>query len=81
MARAFGNDLKWRIVFLRYDGYSRKRIAELLYISKGTVDKIWQRYMRWGTVVDSWQKSSGRRKILNRNEMKILQDLVKEKVD
>lgn len=71
MARAFSEDLKWRIVFLRHDGHSRKKIAELLYISKGIVDKVWQVYVRWGTVVNPWQKPRGRRKILSRNDMKV----------
>jgi hypothetical protein len=72
MVRSFSEDLKWRIVFLRHDGHSRKKIAELLYISKGIVDKVWQIYIRWGTVVDPWRKSPGRHKILNRCEMKVL---------
>ena len=52
MARAYGEDLKWRIVYLYHDGYSRKKIARLLHISKATVDKILQIYVQWGTVVN-----------------------------
>ena len=65
MARAFSKDLKWRIVFFRHDGHSQKKIAELLYISKGIVDKVWQVYVRWETVVNSWQNPRGRRKLLS----------------
>ena len=44
MARAFSEDLKWRIVYLHHDGYSQKKIARLLHISKGTVDNILRIY-------------------------------------
>ncbi|CAB4496411.1 unnamed protein product [Rhizophagus irregularis] len=81
MARSFSEDLKWRVVYLYHDGHRRKKIAELLHISKATVDKVLQIYVQWGTVVNPWQKLPGRHKTLTRNEMKILQELVKDKVD
>ena len=71
MVRAFSEDLKWRIVFLYHDGYSQENIAELLYISKSTVKKVLQIYIRWGTVVDPWRKPSGRHKTLTRDDMKV----------
>ncbi|GBB98439.1 hypothetical protein RclHR1_32280001 [Rhizophagus clarus] len=80
MARAFSEDLKWRIVYLYHDGHNRKKIAELLHISKYTVDKVLQIYVQWGTVVNLWQKLPGCCKTLTRNEMKILQELVKDKL-
>jgi len=52
MAYFFSDDLKWRIIFLWHDSHSWKKIAELLYISEGIVDKVWQIYMQWETVVD-----------------------------
>ena len=72
MARAYGEDLKWRIVYLYHDGYSRKKITRLLHISKTTVDKILQIYVQWGTVVNPWQRPPGRRKTLTQNEMKVI---------
>ena len=72
MTRAFSEDLKWRVVYLYHDGHGRKEIAELLYISKSTVDKILQVYIQWGTVVNPWQKPPGRHKTLTRNEMKVI---------
>ena len=71
MACAFSEDLKWRVVFLCHNGYSRKKIAELLCVSIGLVNKVWQIYIKWGTVVDPWRKPPGRRKMLNRNDMKV----------
>ncbi len=50
MARSFSEDLKWRVVFLYHDGHKRKKIAELLHISKATVDKVLQIYVQWETV-------------------------------
>ncbi len=72
MAYALSKDLKWRIVYLYYDGYSRKKISKLLYISKSTVDKVLQIYIQWGTVVNPWQKSPGRHKILTHSDMKVI---------
>jgi transposase len=72
MARAFSEDLKWRVIYLCHDGHKRKKIAELLHISKGAVDKILKIYVQWGTVVNSWQKLPGRHKTLTRNEMKVI---------
>ncbi|POG58682.1 Homeodomain-like protein [Rhizophagus irregularis DAOM 181602=DAOM 197198] len=81
MARAFSEDLKWRIIYLHHDGYSRIKIARLLHISKRTVDNILQIYVQWGTVINLWQKPPGRHKTLTQNEMKILRELIKDKVD
>ena len=72
MAYALSKDLKWRIVYLYYDGYSRKKISKLLYISKSTVDKVLQIYIQWGTVVNPWQKSPGRHKTLTQDDMKVV---------
>ena len=71
MAYTFNEDLKWRVVFLRHNGYSRKKIAELLCVSMGFVNKVWQIYVKWETVVNPWRKPPGRRKTLNRNDMKV----------
>ena len=71
MAYAFSEDLKWRVIFLRHNGYSRKKIAELLCVSIGLVNKVWQIYVKWGTVVNPWQKPPGHHKTLNRNDMKV----------
>ncbi|GES93184.1 helix-turn-helix domain-containing protein [Rhizophagus clarus] len=80
VSRAFSDDLKWRIVYLYHDGYNQKKIAKLLHISKCTVDKVLQIYVQWGTMVNPWQKLPGCHKTLTRNEMKILQELVKDKL-
>lgn len=79
MARTFSEDLKWRVVYLYYDGYSRRKIAKLLYISKSVVDKILQLYTQWGTIVNPWRKPPGRHKTLNRNEMMVIHEFVNEK--
>jgi len=71
MPLPLSEDLKWRIVFLRNDRFSRKKIAQLLYISKGTVNKVLYIYAKWGSVIDSWKKLRGRRKIFNNQEMNV----------
>ncbi|RGB22434.1 hypothetical protein C1646_776107 [Rhizophagus diaphanus] len=81
IACAFSEDLKWRIVFLYYNGHNCEKIAELLYISKTTIKKVLQIYMRWDAVVDLWKKPLERNKTLTQDDMKILQELVKDKID
>ena len=71
MAVAFSEDLKWRIIYLHHDGYSRNKIARLLHISKPTVDNILRIYVQWGTVTNPWQKPPGRHKTLTQDEMKV----------
>ena len=72
MAYALSEDLKWRIIYLYHDGYSRKNISKLLYISRSIIDKVLQTYVQWGTVVNPWRKPPGRHKTLNRDEMKVI---------
>jgi transposase len=72
MAHSFSEDLRWRVIYLYHDGHRRKKIAELLHISNSTVDKVLQIYVQWGTVINPWQKLSGRHKTLTRNEMKVI---------
>ena len=79
MACTFGEDLKWRVVYLYYDDYSRRKIAKLLYISKSVVDKILQIYTQWGTIVNPWRKPLGCHKMLNRNEMMVICEFVNKK--
>ena len=71
MPSAFSTDLKWRIVYLYYDGFSTKQIAQTLYMSKYSVKKILRIYKKWGCVIDPWLKKTGRRKTFSGNDMKV----------
>lgn len=73
MAKTLAEDLKWRIILLYYDGYSRKQIAQLLYVGKTLVNKVILIYKRWGCVVNPWKRITGRKKIFNRNDMNVRQ--------
>jgi transposase len=70
MPLAFSIDLKWRIVYLYYDGYSKRKIAQILYMSKYTVKKVLRNYRKWGCVIDPWLKKAGRYKTFNGDDMK-----------
>ena len=61
MPPAFSNDLKWRIVYLHYDGFSTTQIAQMLYMSKYTVKKVLKIHRKWGCVVDPWLKKAGKK--------------------
>lgn len=69
MPPAFSNDLKWRVVYLYYDGFSIKKIAQTLYMSKYTVKKVLRIYKKWGCVFDPWLKKAGRHKTFNGEDM------------
>ncbi|RIB02918.1 hypothetical protein C2G38_2226504 [Gigaspora rosea] len=72
MPLAYSNDLKERIVFLHFDGYDRKTIAELLYISKQLVNKVLRIYYKWGCVEHPFKRQRGRKKILSREDMQLI---------
>ncbi|CAG8823422.1 15803_t:CDS:2, partial [Dentiscutata erythropus] len=60
MPSAYSEDLKWRIVFLRHSGYSKRQIAEILYVSRSLIYKVLWLYKKWGTVVNPWRQIPGR---------------------
>ena len=72
MPTVYSNDLKWHIIYLQYDGYSKSQITKLLYISKGLVKKVLRLYKKWGTITNPWQQIPGRHKTFNRNDMNIM---------
>lgn len=50
-------------------------------MSKGTVNKIKKRYNRWACVKNPFKGVPGRRKLFSREDLTILRNLVREKVD
>jgi len=50
-------------------------------MSKGTVNKIKKRYNRWGCVKNPFKGVPGRRKLFSREDLTILRNLVRERVD
>ena len=50
-------------------------------MSKGTVNKIKKRYNCWGCVKNPFKGVPGRRKLFSREDLTILRNLVREKVD
>ncbi|CAB4440356.1 unnamed protein product [Rhizophagus irregularis] len=81
MPSAYSEDLKWRIIYLHYDGYSEKQITKLLYISQSSVKRVLRLYRKWGTVTNPWKQIPGRHKTFNRNDMNILRSIVQKNVD
>ncbi|CAG8617014.1 2299_t:CDS:2 [Acaulospora morrowiae] len=66
MGHLFSEDLKWRIVYLHQDGYSKRRISKLLYMSYSE---------------NPFKGASGRKKLFKDSDMKNPKKLVKERVD
>jgi len=52
----YSNDLKWRIIYLQNDGYSKRKISEILYISISLINKVLCLHKKWGTVANPWRK-------------------------
>ncbi len=52
MPPAYSNDLKWHVIYLHYDGYTKEQISKLLYISVSLVNKVLRLYKKWGTVTN-----------------------------
>ncbi|GES97782.1 homeodomain-like protein [Rhizophagus clarus] len=81
MAKTLAEDLKWRIILLHNDGYSKRQIANLLYIGETLVKKVIHIYAKWGCVVNPWKLTPGRKKVFSRSDMNVLRDIVHEHVD
>jgi transposase len=71
MGRSFSEDLKWRIVYLYQDGYSKRRISELLYMSYSGVCKTLRNFRRWNCVDNPFRGASGRKKLFKDRDMKV----------
>jgi len=71
MAKTLAEDLKWRIILLHSDGYSKKQIASLLYIGETLVKKVIRIYAKWGCVVNAWKLIPGRKKVFSRSDMNV----------
>ena len=81
MPREFSEDLHWRVIYLYYDGLSTIDIVNTLHMSKSVINKIIETYKRWACVKNPFKGIPGRRKLFNREDLKILKDLITEKVD
>jgi transposase len=71
MAKTIADDLKWYVILLYSNGYSRKQIAKLLYIGKTLVNKVINTYAKWGCVVNLWRRLSGKKKVFSRSDMNV----------
>ena len=71
MPPAYSNDLKWHIIYLQYDGYSKEQISKLLYISIALVKKVLHLYKKWGTVNNPWRQIPGQHKTFNQSDMNV----------
>ena len=81
MPREFSEDLWWRVVYLYTEGFSTIDIANTLYMSKSSVNRIINIYEKWACVTNPFKGILGRRKLFSRNDMYILQNLVRDKVN
>ena len=64
MAKTLAGDLKWRVILLYSDGYSKKQIAKLLYIGETLVNKVIHIYAKWRCVIRM-------KKVFSRNDMNV----------
>jgi len=73
--------LMYYFIYLHTEGLPTTEIANTLHMSKGTVNKIKKRYNRWGCVKNPFKGVPGRRKLFSREDLTILRNLVRERVD
>lgn len=69
--KVLSEDLKWRIIYLHRDGYSTKKITQLLYVSKSMVNKTILIFNKWGCVNNPLKGKQGRRKFFNRYDLNV----------
>jgi transposase len=76
MAKAFSEDLKWRVIYLWNEGFSAKKISRLFYISEKTIYRVINYYKLWNNVKDLRENEPGRKKIFNNSDMRVCTILV-----
>ena len=81
MPKKFSEDLRWRIIYLYYDGLSSIDIANTLHMSRSVVNKIIAIYNRWACVKNPFKGVPGRRKLFSGEDLIVLRNLITEKVD
>ena len=81
ISQGFSENLYWHIIYLHTDSLSTLDIANMLYMSKGVVNKIKKRYNCWACVQNPFKGVSGQRKLFNREDMVVFRNLISEKVD
>jgi transposase len=64
--------LKWRIVYLYNEGFSRKKISRYLYIGMTTVGNVLRIFNKWGCVESPLKGQRGRRKRFSVQNMEVL---------
>jgi len=53
----FSEDLRWRVVFLIWDGFRHKEVASLLRMSLRTVTRIWNMFEETGMVMSRFHNT------------------------
>ena len=71
MVKHLSEDLRWRVIYLWFDGYKPKKISQLLYISETTIRRILHYYQLWSCVKNPFKEKQGRKKIFNNNDMSV----------
>ena len=69
MGRSLNEDLRWRIIYCKAEGFTQREIAKRLYVSEGTVNKIYRIFKKWGCVKDPFVGRVGRRKVFTTQDM------------
>jgi transposase len=70
-SNTLSEDLRWRVVYLHYDGFTLREVSELLKISASTVTRIMKCFQQWRCVVNPLKGQAGRRKIFRGSDMKV----------
>jgi len=71
MPKAYGEDLRWRIIYYHMDGFSDSEIAERLYMGVSTVKKVKRIFQQWAVVMHLFKGNPGRRKVFSSEDMKV----------
>jgi transposase len=73
--------IRWLIVERTLEGLSCRRIARELSISKSSVSRTFLQFRKYGCVEDLSSLGSGRSRIFTVDDIKYLENLLKEKID
>ncbi|RIA92793.1 hypothetical protein C1645_820198 [Glomus cerebriforme] len=81
MTKTLAEDLKWHIRLLYNDEYTKKQIANLLYIRETLVKEVIYIYAKWGCIINSRKLIPERKKVFSKNDMNILYEIINKHVN
>ena len=81
MPKAYSDDLRWRVIWKKFDGYTIKQTSKDLLVSESFVKKIRSRFALFATVDSPYFCPRGPARILMHDDIQFLRTLMRQRTD